>query len=363
MADFTPEQQADFTPEQQAFLADHLAHGYEIREKRRQVLHVKQTTAMIIVLGREATDLDDKWRTRRQEVNSERQALLREKTERQGALSRTSYNIKHGIDDLAHALTDERRAEYTQMYAKLSGEYDRFEDERKEKLKANREELAEIDEERHRIAKAIEGGTQTATLWVVDLERRDDGARLLIRLDNGEIVDRRKNYQEGKEAKQIDLFGSDVADEPLTEIEYVLALRGRTIDAAASYAKRHDMTASQALVIVCRLAAQDMPDDELPPEAGERPASPPPTPPKPVEEPMFWDVIVREYEPTDAFHKLKRKITTEKPNVLAAALKQVPEVAAILVRRVSKAMAESHVAELVEVGAQAAAVPHVGKPV
>lgn len=350
----------DALPEpHRVIIESHATSGYRLRERRRQNLRIPQSDGDVVELGSQAAALNHDWRTMMRRNKDERNALMDRRNELRGTLNEAQERIETKRDALGRPLTEADLAAFTRQWARKSDEYTAFESERKETLKANAEELAEIEERRDKLAAEIQRSTRVSPVWVADLER-EDGTRILVRLDTGDVIDTRKA---DRVPGQPDLFGDHIEHEPLDSVEYGYVVQERYQDAAASYACRFDLTVDVALGIVRKLAKTA--DEELPPEIDEPPAPPEPVQeqPAPPAEPEFWDVIVREYEPTTAFREVARKMSTLKPSQLSAALKGVPETAAVIVRKVSRAMAESHVDELVRVGAQAASVPHVGDPV
>jgi hypothetical protein len=238
----------------------HRDSGYRFRERRRQNLRIAQTSAGLNLLAGKAMDLQREYRTKLRESKDQRNALMDRKRELLGVLNETEERIESCTDPLGRALSEDDRGLYAVQWATKRDEFEAFEEERKATLQANAEEIAEITDRCGKLSAEIKRKTRVAPVWLALLER-DDGTQILVRLDTGEVISTRAG---DRIPGQADLFGEDVTHEPLNDEEYAYAVQERFQDAAASYAKRHELPVDKALTIVRKLATAV--DDELPPE-------------------------------------------------------------------------------------------------
>jgi large subunit ribosomal protein L7/L12 len=252
----------DLTPEQAAHLDPHLLEGWQYQGRRRLVLMTTLSDSQIVELGREAVHLNRQLDVKRQARLARQQALQREKKGKEGALTSVSARIDAGTDEIGRKMSESDLADYSRRYSALSDEYDAFEQARVSELRALKEEVDQLEEQRQKIAAKIREGKGNVAVVVADLKDFFHGRARCIRLDDGSIVFER-DLKDSE--RQLGLFGADLDLPSLSDEEYRLAVAGRTKDAARSYAARTGMTEKNAAGAIRRL----LPDEELPPEAPE----------------------------------------------------------------------------------------------
>jgi hypothetical protein len=250
---------ARLTDGQRAFVAPYLDEGWKWHGFRRILVMTALTDNLVVELGNEAAALDVELREKRQGKNARQAALQREKKEREGVISDRSRRLLDGRDELGRPMSEADKAEYSRHIAALRAEYDRFETDRKDELKALREELAELESKQAAIGAKIRDGRGNAQVSVVDLIDYSAGEVLSLRLDR--FTEHSRRGLEDHE-RQLALFSENVPHPALSEDEYKLAIYGRISDAARGYVARTglEVTEAQARKIV----RQMLPDEEIP---------------------------------------------------------------------------------------------------
>jgi hypothetical protein len=246
--------------------------GWTLRARRSHTVSTKLSDEVIGEIARSRALLGVELRAKRQGKNARAAALNREKHEKQGVLEHYSGLVLAGHDELGRPLSVSDVAELGRRVADLQEKYDAFEAERKAELTGLREEIADDDATCTALsAKIRDGGGWTTTPAVV-LAHYADGVVATFRLDSMIEVERRNLTEEERQGSLIEAIEGQVEIEadlqPLASGEYTLAISGRALDAARSYARRCGMTESAALKCIARL----LPDEEMPPEEPEEEA-------------------------------------------------------------------------------------------
>lgn len=249
------------TDEQIAFLTPYEEQGWKLKGRRRILLMAPLSETLVIDLGRRAAAVDVELREKRQGKNARSAALQREKKEREGVISDRSRRLDAGFDELGRRMSQADLAEYSRHIAALRGDYDEFEQGRKDEITGLREELAKLETEQATLAQTIREGRGSCQVPVVDMADYLEGTVLSLRLDNLTEHSRRPLAEH---ERQLALFAENVPYPALSDDEYKLAIYGRISDAARGYAARVglDLTESQARKVV----RQMLPNEEIPME-------------------------------------------------------------------------------------------------